>query len=282
MTAFVAHDVITLVTPLGLRFRDAATGRVVGDGLDVRHTPAGGGRPRIATVGPSGVWSLSGLPGLRELESGAGDQAYWDQVPALARTFEVTVEDLARRYLPLRLSALAPFRELFAPVCGSPLMSPVSPPSSDDHVPLFRAPACPAPPGYGTVRADLREPSGTPAAWAVLVVRPDGGAAALGMADDQGRVAVPVSYPGPSGTTVSPLPGSQRSFAAERWRLTVECRYDRTCPPDRPPDLCAALDQAPAALDLESASPELPYGRDLVLKSSSRSELVVTAAASPL
>jgi len=279
VSAFTASEVVTIVTPLGLRFRDAATGRVVGDSLDVRHTPAGGERTRTASVSPSGVWALHSLPGLRELEAGAGDDAYWAAVPALAREFEIAVDDRAGRYLPLRLQAQAPFRGLFEPTCGSP---PSSPLSAGDDIPLFRAPWYQGPPGYGIVRAELREPSGAPAAWAVLEVRPHGAPAALGLADDRGQVAVPVPYPGPSATAGSPPRGSQRPLAAERWALTVECRYDRSCPPHLAPDLCAALDQAFAALDLESATPELPFGRDLVLHSTGRSELLVTAAASPL
>jgi hypothetical protein len=258
-------DTVTLVTPLGLRFRDAATGRLVTGGLDVRHGD------RAAVVTPSGVWSLSHLPGLHELETGAGDDAYWAAVTP--RAFDIDVADPQGRYLPLRLQAQAPFRGLFQPVCGSPPLA---------DVPLFAAPSQPPPPGFGIVRAQLREPSGAPAAWAILEVRPDGAAAARGMADERGAVAVPLPYPEPSATAGSPPRGSQRSLAADRWTLHVDCRYDRACPPERPPDLCDALDQAPATLDLQGVTLELAYGRDLVLRTPGHSEVLVTAAASPL
>jgi hypothetical protein len=275
---FVARDAVTLVTPLGLRFRDVATRRIVSDGLDVRHTYARGTRVRTAVVTPSGVWALSRLPGLHDLETGAGDDAYWAAVPALARTFEIEVADRLGRYLPLRFQAQAPFRGLFEPACGSPLGSP---PSAGPDIPLFSAPGRPTPPGFGIVLAQLREPSGTPAAWAALEVHPDGAAAALGMADDRGRIAVPIPYPEPSSTAGSPPRGSQRSLSAERWALHVGCRYDRSCPAERPPDLCDALDQAPATLDLQGVTLELAYGRELVLRTPGRSEVLVTAAASP-
>ena len=261
----VVLDSVTIVTPLGLRFRDVATGRVVTGGLDVRH------RDRTAVLTPSGVWALSHLPGLHELETGEGDAAYWASVTP--RAFEVEVADPRRRYLPLRLQTNAPFRGLFQPVCGSPLLA---------DVPLFAAPSQPPPAGFGIVRADLREPSGAPAAWAILEVRPDGATMALGMADERGVVAVSLPYPKPSATAGSPPRGIQRSLADERWMLQVACRYDRSCPPERPPDLCDALDQAPATLDLHGVTPELAYGRELVLQTPGQSEVLVTAAASPL
>lgn len=258
-----ALDSVTIVTPLGLRFRDAATGRIVSDGLVVRH------ETRTAVLTPSGVWALSGLPGLHELETGAGDDAYWAAVQP--RTYEVEVTDTRSRYLPLRLQAEAPFRGLFEPVCASPPLA---------DIPLFLAPSQPPPPGFGIVRAQLVEPSGAPAAWAIVEIRPDGAGAALGMADERGAVAVPLPYPEPSATAGSPPRGSQRSLAAERWALHVSCRYDRSCPPERAPDLCVALDQAPATLDLPTV--ELAYGRELVLRTPGHSEVLVTAAASPL
>jgi hypothetical protein len=271
---FVARDSVTIVTPLGLRFRDVATGRVVGDGLGVHHVPAAGGRIRTAIATPSGVWALSDLPGLRALESGAGDAAYWAAVPPLVRAFEVEVSDPRGRYLPLRLQTEAPFRGLFTPLCGSPL-------TGDVGIPLFRAPREPAPPGYAIVRATLREPSGAPAAWAVLELQADGGDPALGMADERGQVAVPLPYPAPPHTAGSPLRGSRRPLAEERWSLSIACRYDRSCPPTLAPDLCTALEQAPAALELQGVALELAYGRDLVLRTPGHSEVLVLAAASP-
>ncbi len=131
------------------------------------------------------------------------------------------------------------------------------------------------------VRATLREPSGAPAAWAVLEVRPDGGEAALGMADEHGRVALPIAYPAPAHTAGSPLRGSRRPLAEERWHLSIACRYDRSCPPILAPDLCSALEQAPAALELQGVALELAYGRDLVLRTPGHSEVLVLAAASP-
>ena len=148
-------------------------------------------------------------------------------------------------------------------------------------MPLFSGPARPEAAGWGVVRAQLREPSGRKAAWALLEVTPDGAPAAVGMADHAGRVAVAVPYPEPSATAGSPPRGTSRPLSAERWPVRITCRYGGTVPATRAPDLCRALEQAPAALDLGSAPLELAYGRDLVLRTPNRSELLVVAAASP-
>jgi hypothetical protein len=290
--AFVARETVATVTPLGIRFRDSATERVVTDGLVVRHSFAQDTRSRTAVVNPSGVWVLSGLPGLHDLETGLdpavqasgaepGDAVYWGIVAGLTRSFAIDVLDARGRFLPLRLDAQAPFRGLFEPTCGSP----ASPAGAGADVPLFSTAARPAPPGFGMVRAQLLDVSGAPAAWAVLEVTPDGAPPALGMADERGLVALPVPYPGPSATAGSPPRGSTRPLSAERWAVRVRCFYDRSCPPDGAPDLCRALGQGPATLDLAPSPPgaalELGYGRDLLLRTPGRWEVVVTPAASP-
>jgi hypothetical protein len=265
----VIAETLTVVTPLGLRFHDAASGRIVGDGLRVTHTHRG--RTRTAISNRAGVWVLPDLPGLREAQAGAGDDAYWAATAPIS--FELAVADTHGRYLPLTVIAEAPFRGVFVPGCGSPLIYPTD-------LPLFPAPTCPAAAGWGAVRAELREPSGRPAAWALLEVTPEGAATARGMADAGGRVLVPVPYPRPTASTGSPLRGLRLALAREHWPLHVTCRYGRL-PADRSPELCRALDQPPATLDLSPPSPELEYGRELILRTPNRAEVLVVAA-SPL
>ena len=78
---FVARDVVTIVAPLGLRFRDVATERVIADGLDVRHVWARGTRTRTAVANRSGVWVLADLPGLREARDGRRRRGLLDGGP---------------------------------------------------------------------------------------------------------------------------------------------------------------------------------------------------------
>jgi hypothetical protein len=90
----------TLVAPLGLRFRDAATGAAVSQGLRVTLYPAANPSRRTqAFVNPSGVYVAHHAAGLRASETGAGDDAFWGAPPASA-PFTVEVFDEERRYLP--------------------------------------------------------------------------------------------------------------------------------------------------------------------------------------
>ena len=79
----IEFDRVTTVAPLGLQFHDAATGTVVGDGLSVWAYPAG--RPaakRALVANRVGVYVLHHAAGLIDLEHGAGDQAFWQNLPS--------------------------------------------------------------------------------------------------------------------------------------------------------------------------------------------------------
>jgi hypothetical protein len=288
----VVVERIARVSPLGVRFWDAASSRFVSDGLTVSYSWGNGTRRRTAVTNRASVYVLADLPGLRELEFGdhpaltqagakPGDAEYWGLIPGLARTYRIDVVDTLRRFLPFWFEARLPFRGLFEPGCGSAL-SPPAP--GNEAVPLFSAPSRPAPAGSGVVRAELVEPSGAPAAWALLEVTAAGAPPVRGLADERGQVAVIVPYPEPSAAAVSPLAGGTRRLAEERWDVTVRCFYDRPSPPEEPPELCRVLEQAPAFVDLDASPPEalqLAFGRDLVLRTSGGSQVLVTPAASP-
>jgi len=67
---------ITLVAPFGVRFWDVAAGAPAETGLSVAAYPDALQElvtPAIANA--SGIYSFSGLPGLRRAENGAGDDA---------------------------------------------------------------------------------------------------------------------------------------------------------------------------------------------------------------
>jgi hypothetical protein len=151
-------------------------------------------------------------------------------------------------------------------------------------VPLFSAPARIAPAGTAAVRADLRDAvTGAPAAWAVLEVSSAGTPVHRGVADERGSVVVLLPYPEPPWHGPSPPPGS-RALSDQTWSVSVSVRYSpaATSPPaGEPPDLCAVLTQSPATL-LAMLSPSSPlgaqtlaFGRELVLRTAGRSDLLV-------
>jgi hypothetical protein len=268
----IVSERLTYVAPLGVRFLDPATSRPVADGLVVRAA----GRPAFANR--AGVFVLTGVPGLGVAERGAGDDAYWAEPPART-TVTVDVDDPRGRFLPFSFDADLPARGAFELACGSP-------PGVDGPIVLFSSAARPVPAGCAVVRADLWDAhAGAPAAWAVLEVRAPGLAPARGLADARGGVAVVFPYPEPSGLDGSPPSLERRALSAQSWpvRLRVFAAPQADPVPPRP-DLCTVLTQPEATL-LAGASPATPltdatldYGRELVLRTSAESVLVVTPA----
>jgi len=80
MTSIQVLEELTLLQPFGLRFWDQVTQSVVSDGLVV--TAWRSAQPEVRTLAwlnRSGVFSFRNLPGLREIENGAGDADFWAQ-----------------------------------------------------------------------------------------------------------------------------------------------------------------------------------------------------------
>ncbi len=218
---------ITRLVPLGLEFRDAASGRRVGDGLVVRVAPKN--RPQrgvLAQPNPSGIFVAHDLPGLRDWSHGGAE-------PQPHPEFEIEVEDRLGRFLPTRLRLALPERGLAHAACR-------------DDIPLLSAPTRSVP-GLASLRADLFDlASGLPAAWAVAEVRHLGARLCLGMADGRGRLLLAFPYPEPA--------LSNQPLAATTWPLTLHVQYQPGLDPARPPELCQALAQ-PAARFVEVAEP---------------------------
>jgi hypothetical protein len=100
----------TLLAPLGLRFRDAATGEFVRGGLSVAVYPTDNPSKRAsAFVNNSGVYVVRHADGLREAEFGAGDRAFWDAPPP-KRSFTVEVSDTEGRFLPYSFQTALPVK----------------------------------------------------------------------------------------------------------------------------------------------------------------------------
>src|SRR5215471_15577417 len=204
----VLLDRLTTVAPLGLRFQDASTGQVVGDGLTVSAYPLGHLNAR-RDLAPNrrGVFVLHDAPGLRQLMNGAGDDDYWNTLPP-KKDFVIEVRDSQGRFLPFQFVAAIPNRGVYEwqdPLTASPL-------STARSIPLYSAPTRTPPAGMAVIRADLWDPTGentgSDAASAVLELYDNDRFVACGIADDKGRVAVMFPYPPPRSFAPSSPPGS--------------------------------------------------------------------------
>ena len=315
MTDLLTRERVSRVTPFGVRFVDDQSGRVVASGLQVSAWPtAEPSRARAVPLNRTNVFYMLNVPGLRDFEFGAGDDASW---AGLSRRVDFTLEvqDLEGRFLPFRFTAVLPARGLMRLACGSP-STPVALPrdAEPDGVPLFTAPARATTPGTVVVRADLWDAANhVPAAWAMLEARTPGARLrgeppVRALADDRGRVALHFPLPDErdvdGGSFDSPTSGAGAPLAARTWTVEVESSYDRLPPVPPPPtggvravnpipDLCAALNQAPAHLwDRLGATPvpltqvTLRFGQELSMKSSDAgaepaSILLLTPSQSP-
>lgn len=285
---------VTLVQPLGLRFWDHVTEAVISDGLLVTAYPvADPGLRTAAYANRSGVYSVRNLPGLREIESGAGDAAFWAAHPPQF-DFVVEVVDTEGRFLPFRLPVKLPVRGIYA-FQDFELASPLD---ARQLVPLYSAPARMLAAPMAIVRAELYDPiRRTPAAWAVVEAEAGGAPPVRGIADDQGRVLLPFPFPEPQSFGLgSPLrPGGTR-LADQMWPVDLKFAYTPQMPPPAIPDLTEVLKQLPARawedslLTTPLTGTTLRYGQPVVLRSRSAasppgstqmSVLLITPAGSP-
>jgi hypothetical protein len=294
-----------MTAPLGVRFHDAATDRIVSDGLIVTGYPPQQPEKRIrATANHSGVFSFVNLPGLREFENGRGDRELWDS-PTARQPLPLVLEvvDPERRFLSFRFEAAAPHRGIYV---GDDLQ-PDSPPQSLG-VPLFSVSSRAAPAAKAVLRAELHEMStsteliGRPAAWAVLEAYLGNKLLARGMADEAGRVTLifpwPEIPPPFSGGVGSPPRGP--ALRDQTWTIQTQAYYQRL-PAESPwpnvvpalPDLRDVLSQPPATLwtntaaDVPLTEAQLSFGDELIVSSRNHlsgdklSALLISPAGSP-
>jgi hypothetical protein len=253
-------DRVSRLTPLGLRFWDGVDRRFVCDPeLTVRARRLGAiSEPIKANVTTSGVYAFHGLPGLRDIENGSGDDAFWAANPP-AHQFYAEVSDLARRFLPFAMMIRVPVRGILAWQCAGDVFD--SPPIPETApIPLMSAPTRTVAPPHCAVRAELWDASDAqetrwrPAAWAVLEVRFGDRLRARSFSDAAGRVLVPFGFPeiGPEIPIDSPLaaggPQAPATFVAE-----LSVRWQPGASTTEPPELCATLSQAPATLWSDTA-----------------------------
>ncbi len=304
---------LSRTTPLGLRFSDEVTGKVVGDGLVVTAYPPDSPLRRIeAGVNSTGVYVLTGLPGLREVEFGNGDDAFWSALeatspPPATATFKIEVVDAWRRFVPFLLTIDAPVRGIVTAL--EPATS--SPPGSSQGIPLYSSTSRSVPAAVAVLRAELREwrsggnHEGEPARWAVIEARMAGRRIARGVADERGRVVLVFSYPAPvthplgSPPAISPPGAEGPALRDQQWPIELVASFDKLNPappfPGAPtlPELSEVLNQSPAILWADTERSEvlseavLSFGQELIVRSfehaseKAKSILFISAAGSP-
>jgi hypothetical protein len=239
-----------LFSPFGVLFWDPATRTRVRAGLDVVRRHDGLSRVDRARPNRSGVYVLHGPPAGRS---------------------RVEVGDPEGRFLPVAFDA-----ELSPP--GPAQLGAALP-----VIPLFSASSRPVPPGLAALRAQLATATGA-ASWALLELFDRGRSIGRGVADGNGLATVLFPYPEPTALPLSPPGGASGRLSDQTWNLGLRaCFAGLTA--DRP-DLGDLLDQPPATLLAdESGNPltsvELTYGREVVVRTSPHSTLLLVPAGSP-
>jgi hypothetical protein len=255
---------VTIVTPLGVKFLDESTLAVVSDDLIVTLHPVG--IPEWKTRGianRSGAIVFNHLPGMRDVERGAGDDAFWaTQTPRFDFVLEVT--DRAGRFLPYSLDLQIPVQGLLT----LPVAAPLEP---REGLSLFSAPSRATPEAMAVVRAELVDAvHGGPAAWALVEARTES-SLVRGLADARGCMMLALPYP-PQHIVLGSLPGSGADLHLQTWNVDLTIRYAARDPIPRRPDLEDILTQPIAS----TTSATLRFGQELVL-----APISITPAATP-
>jgi hypothetical protein len=282
-------DRLSIVAPLGIRFRDAVTNAVIDDGLSVVAYPSDNPLRRIgARTNRKGVYFFRDLPGLREVENASGDAEFWASLTG-ERPFVIEVIDDRGRYQPFLLNIDLPVKGLYrwdAEPSGSP-------PAPEAPVPLFPTSSRQAPAGTAVVRAALWDPvADQPAAWALVDAVVDGIVRARGIADANGQLALMFPYPEPkdpssASPVSSPLTSDRMALVDQTWSLKLQGFYSPVRPVPKIPDLGEVIRQTPGSLwsalspPAELSEQTLEFGRELIVKSNSESILWITSESSP-
>ncbi|MEL7470604.1 MAG: hypothetical protein AAFN27_19275 [Pseudomonadota bacterium] len=214
---------ISSFTPLGIRFWDSTLDKEVTDGLIVGAWPEAQMPPRpvFARRSGSGIYHVSGLPGLRDFET-ADDPA---TVPTPPRRFVVSVMDRAERFLPVAFAVDLPlaYRGLFlGPNSG------IDPPLPGFE--LYPAPNRRRPTWLAAVRGELiSAATGAPAPHAVVEVTAPDATIWSGIADAEGRFAVFLPWPAVPIVPQSTPPAAPAMTATLDdlfWQIDVQVRWD--------------------------------------------------------
>ena len=206
------RDLITYRAPLAFHFTDAVTNSPVSNGLLVTAWSfLGSGSPPVHQLVTAEKSPLSGLYGFHQLPRLERYQIGDDVAPESLQ-YVVQIVDQLNRFLPQTV------------LVNLPLMDPVP-----QEVKLFAAPTRSTPPGFGTIRGDLRRtslPSGplsevnviARAAWAKVMLTIDGFETQT-FADADGHFVGMVPFPSISTGTL---------LSEAEWPVTVQVAHDPT------------------------------------------------------
>jgi hypothetical protein len=286
-------DAVVRRALFGVRLRDAVTGRVVVDGITVRV------KDRLHPYRNASLQaSHGGVFALHEIwrQAGFGDDQ--PDSPAQDDRWRFRVDDPLDRYLPTSFRSALPVDGLVGMASlglgqawspASPASSPgLSPAAQEDGLPLFSAATRSPPPGFASLRAELRFAGDDQRAvpWARLELRLGDSMLADGFADRNGRVLLVFPWPRPRELL-------QAASGPAEWPVTLHASWHPDRLSDGVPDPDRRLDGVPDLSDLfaqpdvtllQGASRSQPlaglnlrYGEPLLVASASSSFLYVAA-----
>ena len=282
-------------TSLGIRFWDAATDTQIRAGLRVMLWPELSPRLRVpGRRSVSDIYAFHRIPGLRSVETPLpGEAADLGSPPV--RDYVIEVRDDRDRFVPVAFG-------LTLPRPGSALYLNEIPAAGGLPAPgfyLFTAANRVTVPAMGVIRGDLvRGSDGRPAAHALVTVEIPGEPLALSISDSGGRFAIHLPLPtlrgGLASLDASPMASPLPPVAERDWPFTLTVHSEPGALAPLPgtdlPDLRSILQQAPATIRIDTASPPLfgadwagilSYGGEVVVSTAGRSSLEIEAAGSP-
>ena len=219
--------------PLGLQVWDIATATHLIEGLEIQVTSGARATGTRAATNRSGVYYAFSVPRLQQFELNEDDIDAWK---TQRRPYKIEVCDPAGRFLPFVFDADLPIRDLMTWLTSrtsppQPFIVPSDQSSVIQQIPLFSSVSRPVPDTLAVVRAELREiDTNRPAAWSLLKVSIDTTVLGIGLADQNGRVAILFPYPKRSSSTLAP------AISVFRWDIELTAYYTpwQTAVPDAP------------------------------------------------
>lgn len=255
---YVHLERISLVAPLGLRFADTVTGRLRLPDLTVVAAPKNKPWQTVkAIMNPSGIYGFTHLPGLRELEHGAGDESYWDALTdAQRQPFTITVMDNRGRFYPFVADVNAPQRNIYHYHCAG---ATITSNTLAGAIPLFSTPSRPVSSGMGVIRMEVLDGTNV-RKWAVVEARRGDSVLGHSVADHQGQVALVFPYPPPDSLLPTAPP---RVLKDQSWDIVLRTYHSPVLNDVDLPDLCDILQQPQVGGE---QTVTLRFGRELIVK----------------
>jgi hypothetical protein len=294
----VPPELLRIVTPLGIRFRDVAIDVPITHGLVVmaKAKPFEGG-PTQVRPNLSGVFGFHSLPLLHDVEYPSPFASPLPSPPS-SFPFVVMASDRLARFLPVVFGVDLPLNAFPSPPIFD--IDPDPPPLLDAY--LFTAPTRPVTSGFAAIRADLwdRE-TGAGAAHALVRVTV-GDREMRGIADERGRLLILLPYPLLERLRLGSPPGTGQHPPYEHsWPVSLEVFYRPDLPRPFGDDevlpmpwtrlagLKGILESqdpawiwpAPAGPPVMTWTGTLTYDHELVVRTQTVSELWISRGSSP-